>query len=175
MAEETAPHMEAAALPSSGLSVIVLSETYQAVHYALVLASAAAAVNRPARLFFTMGACKALCTVPDQTGEPVSDTEAGGNRDGAVPSGPGWHALRPEPAHTSARAQDAAYATRGVADMETLLAACRDLGVTFLVCEAGLRALDLSEARLREDLPLRIAGAVTWLTETPPGDHTLSL
>ena len=40
----------------SRLAIIVFSGDYDRVHYALAMASAAAAVSRPATLFFTMGA-----------------------------------------------------------------------------------------------------------------------
>lgn len=47
-----------------GLSLIVRSGDYQSVHYALALASAALAVNKPAVLFFTMGGLRALTGPP---------------------------------------------------------------------------------------------------------------
>jgi peroxiredoxin family protein len=52
-----------------GLSIIVRSGDYENVHYALALAAAAVAVNRPAVLFFTMGGVKAL------TGSPPALTD----------------------------------------------------------------------------------------------------
>ena len=42
------------------LSVVVHSGGFERVHYALVLASAAAAIDREVTLFFTMEACRAL-------------------------------------------------------------------------------------------------------------------
>ncbi len=45
---------------SQGLSVIVRSGDYESAHYALALAAAALAVNKPAVLFFTMGGLRAL-------------------------------------------------------------------------------------------------------------------
>ena len=42
------------------LSIVVYSGKFDEVHYALVMASAAAAVGRPVTLFFTMDACIAL-------------------------------------------------------------------------------------------------------------------
>ncbi len=47
-----------------GLSLIVRSGTYESAHYALALASAAVAVNKPAVLFFTMGGIRALTGPP---------------------------------------------------------------------------------------------------------------
>ena len=43
-----------------GVSVIIRSADYESAHYALALASAALAVNKPAVLFFTMGGLRAL-------------------------------------------------------------------------------------------------------------------
>ena len=42
------------------LSIIVHSGAFDRVHYALVLASAAAAIDREVTLFFTMEGCRAL-------------------------------------------------------------------------------------------------------------------
>ncbi len=42
------------------LSLIVHSGAFERVHYALVLASAAAAIDREVTLFFTMDGCRAL-------------------------------------------------------------------------------------------------------------------
>ena len=50
--------------PEGGLSLIVRSGDYESVHYALALASAAVAVNKPAVLFFTMGGIRALMGPP---------------------------------------------------------------------------------------------------------------
>jgi peroxiredoxin family protein len=47
-----------------GVSVILRSADYESAHYALALASAALAVNRPAVLFFTMGGIRALMGPP---------------------------------------------------------------------------------------------------------------
>jgi peroxiredoxin family protein len=47
-----------------GVSVIVRSGDYESVHYALALAAAALAVNKPAVLFFTMAGIGALMKPP---------------------------------------------------------------------------------------------------------------
>lgn len=128
-----------------GLSLIVFSGQFERVHYALVLASAAAALGKPATLFFTGDALKAL-------GRPACD------------GAPGWHALNgkePQPAAVV----DARHARLGVATFEELLTACRQMGVRFIVCEMGLRAEGLTMADLRADLAIEGAGVVTLLTE----------
>lgn len=47
-----------------GLSLIIRSGDYESVHYALALASAALAINKPAVLFFTMNGLRALAGPP---------------------------------------------------------------------------------------------------------------
>ncbi len=125
-----------------GLSVIVRAGDYESVHYALALAAAALAVNKPAVLFFTMAGIRALIGPP-----PALDD---------------W-------------GRDALNRRRGVGDFETLLQACVELGGRFIVCEMGLRALDIDRTSLRTDVPFTIAGIVTLLEETKPGMHLLTL
>jgi len=121
------------------LSVVVYDGNFDKVHYALVMASAAAAIGRPVTLFFTMQACRALAKDAGWTEMPLSD-------------GPGAGAER-----------DAQYAEAKVATFEELLAACVALGVRFLVCEMGLRAIGLDRAALRDDVRIEEGGVVTYL------------
>jgi len=105
--------------PLDKLSIIIYSGYYDKIHYALVLAAAAAAIGRPVTLFFTMGACQAL-KPPEYNGIstwrslPLSETHksdafaCGGNRDDH-------------------------YASRNVATFEELLQSCIQLGVTFMI------------------------------------------
>jgi peroxiredoxin family protein len=125
-----------------GISVILRAGDYESAHYALALAAAALAINKPAVLFFTMGGIRAL------TGPP--------------PALDDWD-------------RDALNRQRQVGDFETLLQACVELGCRFIVCEMGLRALDIDRASLRADVPFTIAGIVTLLEETKPGMHLLTL
>ena len=129
-------------MSEGGLSIIVRSGKYENVHYALAMAAAAIAVNKPAVLFFTMSGIHAL------TGPP--------------PSLDGWE-------------RDAINKARGVGDFETLLQACVELGVRFIVCEMGLRSLAIDRTSLRADVPFTVAGIVTLLEETKPGMHLLEI
>lgn len=52
--------MSDASLSNGGVSVILRSGDYESAHYALALAAAALAVNKPAVLFFTMAGIRAL-------------------------------------------------------------------------------------------------------------------
>jgi peroxiredoxin family protein len=51
-------------MSQNGLSIIVRQGDYESAHYALALASAALATNKPAVLFFTMGGIRALLGPP---------------------------------------------------------------------------------------------------------------
>jgi peroxiredoxin family protein len=117
----------------AGLALIVHDGAFERVHYALVLASAAAATDRKAILFFTGRAVHAL--------RPE-----------------GWRLLGGDPAGRAA-----SFAARGVADFGELMDACRDLGVRIIACEMGLRAEGLSPEDLRPDLAVEVAGVVTFL------------
>ena len=122
------------------LSIVVFSCDFERVHYAFSMAAASAAVDRPATLFFTMEAIRALA-------KPTAD------------GAPGWTAM-------PGAARDAEFAERGVATMETLIESCAALDVTFLVCEMGLRAAGLAMADLRDDLDYAEGGIVTFLNDT---------
>jgi len=124
------------------LSIIVFSGDYGRVHYALMMASAAAAIDRPVTLFFTMGAVQAL-RKPD-----------------------GWVNL-------SGAERDEALKERQIADFETLLQSAAAMDVTFMICEAGLKADDMSPGDLRDDLDIDVTGLVTFLNQTDPNGQTL--
>ena len=96
------PAASDAAAPDK-LSLLVLSGDFERVHYALVLASAAAAIGMPATLFFTDRASFALAA-----GRPDS---------------PGWRSLAGEGGRPGGVIDDERRA-RGVAGFEELLGAC---------------------------------------------------
>jgi len=128
------------------LSLIVSSGDYDRVHYALAMASAALATNRPVTLFFTMGALKAL----------LADR----------PDGiPGWAALAPAPGGATAIERDTRHGDTGIATMEELIAACVEFGTTFRACEMGLKAEGLSDSDFRPDVPVVVGGLVSFLAE----------
>ena len=131
--------------PPDKLSLIVFSGDFERVHYALALASAQAAINRPVTLFFTMGGVRALGKADNK-------------------GAPGWAKLATGPGRT-ARARDRAYGKQGVAQMEELIAACNEMGVTFMVCEMGLRAEGLTIKDLRPDIAVTEGGIVSFLND----------
>jgi predicted peroxiredoxin len=71
--------------------------------------------------------------------------------------------------------RDDDFKERGVGDFETLLSACVELGVRFIVCEMGLRAQGIDPATLRSDVACEIAGIVTLLEVTPSGAQIVTL
>ncbi len=110
------------------------------------MASAAAAVDRPVTLFFTMGACHALRA----TGEDAK---------------PAWRGLPLSEEDGTGGGKDDAYAAMKVATFEELLQSCVQMGVKFMVCEMGLRAVGLEGELLRDDIPLEQGGVVTFLAD----------
>jgi peroxiredoxin family protein len=136
----------AATTPPDKLSVIVYSGAYDRIHYALVLAAAAAAIGRQVTLFFTMGACKALMRA---------------GADGK----PAWRKLPLSEGKGKGGKRDDGYGKSGVATFEELLASCVQFGVTFMVCEMGLRALGLEGKPLRDDVPITQGGIVSFLND----------
>lgn len=136
----------AAQTPPDKLSVIVYSGAYDRVHYALVLAAAAAAIGRPVTLFFTMGACKALA-------RPGADGKAA------------WRKLPLSEGKGTGGRRDDRYAKTGVATFEELLASCVQFGVAFMVCEMGLRAMGMDGGDLRDDVPIEEGGVVSFLND----------
>ncbi len=128
------------------LSIVVFSGHYDKVHYALVMAAAAAAVDRPVTLFFTMAACHAL--------------KAAG-KDGKA----AWRAMSLSEEKGTGGDKDDTYAATKVATFEELLQSCVQMGVKFMVCEMGLRAVGLEGVPLRDDIALEQGGVVTFLAD----------
>ena len=131
------------------LSIIVFSGDFVRIHYALVTASAAVAIDIPVTLFFTMAASRALLApladgTPAWRRLPAGDSGALGTTGGQVDDG---------------------FKTRTVADFEDLLGACATLGVRFMVCDMGLRALDMEGAHMRDDVAIESGGMVTFLND----------
>ena len=73
----------------------------------------------------------------------------------------GCHALCRDWTGLSGAARDATIQERGVAGLDTLHDACRDMSVRMIVCEAGLRAEGIEASLLLPDV--EVAGIVTFL------------
>lgn len=140
--------------PSQALSIVVFSGGFDRVHYALVMASAAAASNRRVTLFFTG---RALWALLRQDAHGVC----------------GWHRLDDADDGRDPLERDAFFASHGIATFEELLGACAALGVTFMACEMGLKALGQTSACFRDDIPIRPGGVVTFLNDAPANARLL--
>ncbi len=116
------------------LGLLLRSGGHEAAHYALVLATGAAAVGRDVVLFATNDGCALLLA---------------------------------DPAGLLADPRESTLAAAGVAGIDTLLAAARDLGVRLIACEAGLRATATPAESLAPDV--EVAGVVTFLAATAGG------
>jgi len=129
------------------VGILLISGTYERAHYALVVATAAAATAPPVVLFATNAGVRAfLAARPDGS--------------------PGWTTL----AHYGGAAKrDEELRGRGVAGFAELLASARELGVRLIVCEAGLKAEALAPEMLDDTLEGEVAGVVTFLAETEGG------
>jgi len=123
----------------TALSVVVYDGHFDKVHYALAMAASAAAIDRPASLFFTMDACRALMLDPAWRALPATTGESGG-------------------------AMNDRFAAEKIATFEELLSSCAELGVTIMVCEMGLKARGLDAGSLRRDIEVAPGGLVTFLT-----------
>jgi len=128
------------------LSIIIYDHHYDKVHYALVMASAAAAIGRPVTVFFTMGACGAIQATDKN--RPAS-----------------WAALPLSDEDGTGAERDKYYKRTGIATMEELIEASVAFGVRFLVCEMGLRAKGLEQTALRADINIEHSGVVTFLND----------
>ncbi|WP_083901306.1 DsrE family protein [Azospirillum sp. B4] len=134
-----------------GLSIVLQSGGFDRVHYALVLATAAAAIGRPTLLFVTGGALPFLLAGDGWTGLGAAD-------DGSSPAD-----------------RERQYAAGNIATLAELAESLTPLGVRVIACEMGWRVLGLDRPALRDDVTVETAGVVTLLQATPPGAHLIHL
>lgn len=127
--------------PPKKLSIVVASGTFEKVHYALVMATGAAAIGIPVTLFFTMGACSAI----------MADD--------------GWRKLPSEKPDMTASDRDDQFKERGVATMDELIESAQELGIGFMVCEMGLRAEGLENHAMRDGFEITRTGVVTFIND----------
>ncbi len=127
------------------LSLIVFSGDIDRVHYALVMASATAAIATPVTVFFTMEATRAIGKADKNGDYPYQTMPARGYKNGGE--------------------MNDDFIKKGIGDFETLLSACAELGVKFMVCEMGLRAIDMALGDLRGDINIETGGVVTFMND----------
>lgn len=121
------------------LGLIVHSGAYEKVAYAWVMATAAAAINRPVLVFVTEDAVDVLR--PD-----------------------GWRQLAGDPVATEALER-----ARGVASLPELIAMAETLGIRVIACEMALRRRGIDAAELDPARAIEVAGLVTLYTVTATG------
>lgn len=135
------------------ISIIVYSNEFGRIHYALSTAAAALATNIPVTLMFTMDAITAVTIDPY------------GN--------PQWKGLTTSDTNTNAETQDEINKQRGLAGFEELLEACTSMGADFLVCEMGLKAAGIQEKQLRTDVVFTPGGLVSFLNSAQENGQIL--
>ena len=123
----------------SQLSIVIYDGHYDKIHYALAMASSAAAIDQSVTLFFTMDACRALMKS-------------------------GWRELPVSQGSGNGGTMDDDFAAQKIATFDELLSACMEFDVTIMVCEMGLKARGLSADTLRDDIPVTSGGLVTFLS-----------
>ncbi len=128
------------------LSIIIYDHHFDKIHYALVIASAAAAIGKPTTLFFTMGASIALL-----------ENDANGI--------PAWSKMPLSNSNESGNEQNNLFREMGIATFDELIEACIEFKVKFLVCEMGVKANKLENKFFRKDLNIQHGGLVTFLND----------
>ena len=61
--------------------------------------------------------------------------------------------------------QETMLAQKNLATFEELIAACAEMGATFMVCEMGLRATAINRPQLRPDITITEGSAVSFLAD----------
>ncbi len=128
------------------LSLIVFSGNFDRVHYALAMASAAAAIDRPVTLFFS-GRALHLFLAHANDGKP------------------GWAALNSTEIGKSPIERNEELKNCGIGTIEELALACVDLNVSFYRCDMGMKATKLDTSMFRKDIPTQSEGLVNFLSE----------
>lgn len=133
------------------LSIVVFSGEFDKVHYALVMASCAAAIGKQATLFFTMTSCIALLKTSPSGEAPWRRMPL--SKSGTIHDGDLGGDL------------DDDFRESGVANFEELLLSSVHLGVRFMVCEMGLKVMGINGGALREDIPMTPGGVATFIND----------
>ncbi len=121
------------------LFIIISDQRADQVHFALMAASAAAAIDRPVTLFFAKGAVHTVIT-------------------------DGWKKMKDRRGMTGPD-MDHRLAARGVADMPVMIDACMAMNVRFLVCENSLKEEGLSTKDLIDRPVVMLSSFATILDE----------
>ena len=123
------------------LNIIIHSEFIDKIHYGLTLGTASRALDHDVIMFFSMKSIYAL-TINNQN--------------------LGWANLRTENG-TDATLFDKSLKDKNIVSFEELLKLCADLDIKFMVCEMGMKFLNLNFSDLRKDIDYSDGGLVTLL------------
>ncbi|PPR77363.1 MAG: hypothetical protein CFH01_01576 [Alphaproteobacteria bacterium MarineAlpha2_Bin1] len=121
------------------LNIIIHSEFIDKIHYGLTLATASRALDNKVTLFFAMKSIYALAEKRKKYGWTELKTENG----------------------TSAIIFDTNLKNKNIANFEELIKICNDFEISFMVCEMGMKYLNLNYSDLRKDIKYLDGGLVT--------------
>lgn len=126
-----------------GLTIIIQTSALDRVHYALMMAASASALDAPTTVFFAIEGVVALQPSP-------------------------WEDLR-----TAAGEDGAAYLDRldaaGVVHPEDLISVLGELGARVAACDSALAVAAMDSAAFRTDLPIEVTGLADILAEAGEG------
>ena len=125
----------------NNLNIIIHSKFIDKIHYGLTLGTASKALDHDVILFFSMKSINALTLVNENLGWTNLTTEDG----------------------TSASSFDKSLKDKSIVCFEELLQMCNELDIKFMVCEMGLKFLNLNYSDIRQDIKLYDGGLVTLL------------
>ena len=125
----------------SYLNIIIHSEFIDKIHYGLTLGTASKALDHNVIIFFSMKSIYSITINNENLG---------------------WNNLKTENG-IDAPLFDQSLKDKNIICFEELLKACTELDIKFMVCEMGMKFLNLNYSDLRKDIPYTDGGLVTLL------------
>ena len=138
-------------MANNNLNIILFSEFIDKIHYGLTLATASRALDENVILFFAMKSIRAL-TKNDKI--------------------MGWNNLITETGE-SAKKFDLSLREKNLVNFEELISLCNNLEIKFMLCEMGMKYLNLNINNLRQDIDYLEGGLITILDQ--PADTNTRL
>ena len=137
-------------MKEGNLKIILHTEFIDKIHYGLTLASASRALDNKVTLFFAMKSIHALVEKNKKLGWTELKTENG----------------------SSAKIFNESLIGKNIPNFEELIEICIDLEINFMICEMGMKFLNLNYSQLRKDINYLDGGLVTLL-ENPCDNSSL--
>ncbi len=138
-------------MKENNLNIIIHSEFIDKIHYGLTLATASRALDYSVIVFFAMKSIYVLTDIKKNLGWTKLNTENG----------------------TSAITFDNDLKGKNITSFEELLEMCQDLEIKFMICEMGMKFLDLNSADLRKDIKYSDGGLVTFFEKSNDNNSIL--